>query len=683
MNADYVIQPKLPQIQKCFGSLQKFLKFRKFFALTLLLAACEDYAGLKKLPPQLLKIEQKQTSEAGRATFLVKHVYVKRDKIYEDGAPTTIGFAEVWDAATLRWGFRRRNDPANIYWVQKHKGYDALEGETFAQTVRDERKAEFSVSRLPIPLLQEDESNLEVYALFDFKGFEVEGTLTLPQGFRSKIMQLTELSGQVRSGGGNSKAEVGASVFYIHKESGGIYHGFTDDEGNYRVQIPEDGAFFRVVLQKDMHPFTDPSWAHKYQSARKSLIGLDINIQPLASGQKIVRGEALYDISAGRLNKNISTNGSPLRGYTMDTQNTEALPRAFLLFYQRYAEKVYFIESDTEGQFRLKLPTAALQSGLIHYAAEKHGYVSSSSFAVLGKGTSPEFALKTVGFVPWSEKIDDLAPIDPNADKIPLGAVQNLRVGEQGKSTIEVLWDDVENSVGYEISWSTDKNFANFKTARMSRRVEKPQKSSISRLVANTRYFVRLKALAKRGHSAWEDGPPSLPIAAKTDRATLNAPANITLKVAGGSSMELTWDAVNNNSGYRIFWSNALDSAGALDNSSANAGSADAAAGSASHTVNGLSAQTKYYFTLVSLGRGDYRDSAPSQVLNATTGKTSISSPANLQMVRKTSKTIGLSWRTVNRSRGYEVSWGTSRSADDSTTTTTGQNATSHTIGLA
>ena len=86
MNADYVIQPKLPpipQLQQYFCRFQKFLKFGGILALallTLLLAACEDYAGLKKLPPQLLKIEQKQTSEAGRATFLIKHVYVKRDK---------------------------------------------------------------------------------------------------------------------------------------------------------------------------------------------------------------------------------------------------------------------------------------------------------------------------------------------------------------------------------------------------------------------------------------------------------------------------------------------------------------------------------------------------------------------------------------------------------------------------
>ena len=584
--------------------VRKVAKFLGLFALALLLAACEDYAGLKKPPAQLLKIEQKPGKDAGRATFQLKHVYVKQDKIYQDGALTRPEFRQVWEMASLRWGFRRRNDPASIYWVQRHKSYQPLEDELFTQNVRDERKAQFSVSRLPIQLLQEDESNLEVYALFDLEGFEVEGTFTLPQGFRNQIMQLTELSGRVHSArtGGTSKSEVGASVFYIHKQSGNIYHGFADDDGNYKVQLPEDGQFFRVVLQEDMHPFTD-SWAHRYQSARKSLIGLDLEIQPLASGQKIVRGNALYDISGGNLNK--SNNGSSLRGYTMDTENSEALPRAFLLFYQRFQEKIYFLESDLKGAFRLQLPTAALHSGQISYSAQKYDYVSSSSFAVLGKGVSPEFALKTVGFVPWSEKVDDLSPIDPDAVQTPLGAPQNLRIGEKGKGSIEILWDDVENSVGYEISWSTDNNFTNAKIARMSRRVANSQKSSISRLKANKRYFIRIKALAKRGRSAYEDGPYSTSIDAKTDRATLTAPENITLKVAGGDRIELTWDAVDDNSGYKVLWSKAADMSGAS--------SVDVSAGE-SHTVNGLDALTEYYFTLISLGRSDYGESSWPQI---------------------------------------------------------------------
>ena len=242
-----------------------------FLLLTLaglFLAACEDYAGLEKPPSQLLKIEQKPNKGVGHVTFFIKHAYVRKDKIYEDGAPTQPSFTGVWDMATLRWGFRRRNDPAKIYWVQKHKNYEPLEDENFTKNVRNEDKAQFAVSRLPIPLLQEDESNLEVYALFDLEGFEVEGTFILPQGFRNDVMQLTELSGQIRSNaGGTSKTEIGASVFYIHEQSGHIYHSFADDEGNYKVYISEDGQFFRVVLQGDMHPFIDISWAHNYESS--------------------------------------------------------------------------------------------------------------------------------------------------------------------------------------------------------------------------------------------------------------------------------------------------------------------------------------------------------------------------------------------------------------------------------
>ena len=375
----------------------------------------------------------------------------------------------------------------------------------------------------------------------------------------------------------------------------------------------------------------------------------------------------LYEISDGSIKEN--NKGSSLRGYTMDTKNSESLPRVFLLFYQRSQEKIYFTESNEMGAFRIKLPTAALHSGQISYSAEKHGYVSGSDFAVLGKGVSPEFALKTIGLVPWSEKIDEnLPPFDPDAIQTPLNIPLNLRIGEQGKSNIEILWDDVENSVGYEVSWSTDKNFTTTKTARMSRRVKNPQKSSISRLKANTRYFIRLKALAKRGRSAYQDGPYSKPIEAKTDRATLNAPPNITLKIEGGDKIQLTWDAVDNSSGYKILWSKSADMS--------SAGSTEVSARE-SHTISGLDALTQYYFTLVSLGRGDYRNSEPSQVVKATTGKTSISSPANLAIVRKSSKTVELRWRTVNRSRGYEVSWGTSNAADARTATAS---STTHTI---
>ena len=183
-----------------------------------------------------------------------------------------------------------------------------------------------------------------------------------------------------------------------------------------------------------------------------------------------------------------------MRGYTIDTENTEALPRAFLLFYQRYAEKVYFVESDDEGAFRLKLPIAALQSGLISYAAEKHGYVSSRT-----------------------------------------------------DSSIKVEWPKVANASGYEISWGST---ASATGGNGSPRTITPGSSNtesvtINGLAANRNYYIKARAIGS-GNYATSDWSGA------KGQKTLPVPRNLRVVRTTDASIKVSWNAVANSSGYRL-----------------------------------------------------------------------------------------------------------------------------------
>ncbi|WGK68907.1 hypothetical protein P0082_10530 [Candidatus Haliotispira prima] len=395
---------------------------RLVFALLALLAiftwSCEESTDKRSSAPKSYMVIKKDpvTADDGRYVFEMTSFVSADQMIYEEGDVPNEKLQALWTSAVVRWGFRRKDSPDRVYWVQKNRAYTKDDGNYYSTEVGEKDKAKFVPQELPSALLQVPESNLEIYAMVNVEDLEIMGTYDLPEDFKTKIMQVTELSGRVfnfssmSGGSGRAKIVSGAGIYYIHKDTGKIFHTFSDVGGNYRISVQYYGAFFRVVLTHNMAPLV-ASYNLDYVAGRALVSQVDIGINELATGVSVAEGQ-LYDISSGILGV-LPAGGTPVSGSTVDSRNTKMIPGAFLLFYDKGGQRIYFLKSGLDGRFSFSLPAATVTvnsetpvsspsggDSLLSFIPGAYGYTSISGYTVLGVGKTPAAVLGVVGFEP-------------------------------------------------------------------------------------------------------------------------------------------------------------------------------------------------------------------------------------------------------------------------------------------
>ncbi|WGK69691.1 hypothetical protein P0082_02165 [Candidatus Haliotispira prima] len=367
--------------------------------LSIFVLSCEESSGKgTKVERSYLLVEKSPTLEAdGRYMFEISS-FVSADAVLYDKNTKDISKEKLntlWVMAGVRWGFRRKDSPDRIYWMQKNRGYTKADGNEYTVLVDDTEKAKFRPATLPAALLQEPESNIEVYAMISIEDTEVSGVYDLPANFKFDVMKGTEISGQVlqAAAGSSARAKIvpGAGVYYIHKGSGKIFHTFSDVSGEYRISVQDYGTFSKVVLSPGTAPYVAAYTLAKVPG-RVVVTGEDFRVNTLTTGVAVASSQ-LYDITAGTL-AGPTGGGVRLAGSTIEQVSTKVIPGAFLLFYDKVSSSIYFLKSGLDGRFQFRLPV-----GTLTFIPAAYGYISIHGYVAFdSENNSPAKVLESVNF---------------------------------------------------------------------------------------------------------------------------------------------------------------------------------------------------------------------------------------------------------------------------------------------
>ncbi len=381
----------------------------------LFLWSCEGPAGQTSRTPQSFVILGEAfnvlTGETQGHVFEMQNFVHTDLAVFEEGEVSTPAQQQLWDSAGIRWGFRKKDNPEPIFWVQKNKSFTTKEGEdSYTIEVEDKDKAKFAPQNLPVPLLQESESNLEIYGEINVEGTTVGGTLDLPPDFKSKIQQQRVISGKVLDFAQirlkkPDKFVPEASIYYIHKETGMVFQTFSDLNGEYSVLVMSYyGNFYRVVLAEGMWPLVE-DYELAYGADQSVLNNNDLGLNALP-GETTIANDVLYDIteyndSTQKIPDKAISEGDSIQINTIDNTSEEpkTIPGVLLLFYDKVDKKIYFAKTGQNGSPNVKLPTrsSGTVSGIIFVPAA-FGYIPEYRSLVLGQGNIPKTKLRTIGF---------------------------------------------------------------------------------------------------------------------------------------------------------------------------------------------------------------------------------------------------------------------------------------------
>lgn len=93
----------------------------------------------------------------------------------------------------------------------------------------------------------------------------------------------------------------------------------------------------------------------------------------------------------------------------------------------------------------------------------------------------------------------------PNNQTVTVGAVKGLKVKNVSGKKAKITWKKVSDAAGYQIQYSTNKNFKNAQSVTVKKGTKTSQ--TISKLKAKKKYYVRIRAYktasSKTYYSAW------------------------------------------------------------------------------------------------------------------------------------------------------------------------------------
>ena len=205
-----------------------------------------------------------------------------------------------------------------------------------------------------------------------------------------------------------------------------------------------------------------------------------------------------------------------------------------------------------------------------------------------------------------------------------------------GIDSIKVTVGEVTNATGYTLEYSTSEDFADAVSLDVSAGY-----TSVTGLSVNTTYYFRAMAL---GEGDYTDSEFSESASATTDRIQVSAPT-LTAVTTSSYSIAVTVGEVENASGYTVEYSTSEDFA--------NATSQNVSVGET--TIADLNANRTYYFRVIALGEGDYRDSEFSESVFATTDRITLTAPTLNSSVKKATATY--TWDEVPNASGYQFEY--------------------------
>lgn len=230
---------------------------------------------------------------------------------------------------------------------------------------------------------------------------------------------------------------------------------------------------------------------------------------------------------------------------------------------------------------------------------------------------------------------DDVHGIDPNTCvEVTLAAPTGLTSPTQGPTTVDLAWDAVDGAETYIVRWSL---------AGQNDWTELPPTAlltaEVSGLSDETSYDFQVQAKAVGS----VDSPWSATLTqATTSLGTLAAPTGLANPSSTGTTMDITWNEVENATAYTVEWS--LVGEGNWTT---------AQSPDTTYTITGLTIGTSYDVR-VKATAPDWTDSPYSaQIIGST--EQQLATPAGLASPSQTGTTVSLTWTAVPNATTYVV----------------------------
>ncbi|MDR2692886.1 MAG: fibronectin type III domain-containing protein [Chitinispirillales bacterium] len=201
-------------------------------------------------------------------------------------------------------------------------------------------------------------------------------------------------------------------------------------------------------------------------------------------------------------------------------------------------------------------------------------------------------------------------------------------------SSISVSWSLVNGATGYRVYRSTSFSGSYYEIAT---RTSSSTSYTDNGLSPGTAYYYKVSAYNSNVESS-----QSYPPASAT--TSLPPPSDVSANSTSSSSISVSWSSVSGVTGYRVYRSTIADGTYSYIGSTS----------STSHTDNGLSPGTTYYYK-VSAYNGDVESSKSSSYASATTDIPAPSTPANVYASSTSSSSITISWSSVSGATEYRV----------------------------
>jgi len=226
--------------------------------------------------------------------------------------------------------------------------------------------------------------------------------------------------------------------------------------------------------------------------------------------------------------------------------------------------------------------------------------------------------------------------------KIPLSSPTLIEVESTGSRTVRVSWNPIADASGYAVEYSPNDDFEN------ATQITVDNTSTTLPVRANTTYYVRVMALGTGdfSNSNWSQSE-----SAHTPAIQLDPPMLIDVRATGSYSINVSWNAVVNASGYTIQYATKDDFNDAWTQT---------VDGGTTATLSDLSVNTLYYVRIMANGTGEYSGSDYSDAESALTEKITLTAPVLGDVIAIDAETIEVSWGAVANADGYVVEFSTS-----------------------
>ncbi|MPZ73149.1 MAG: DUF4082 domain-containing protein [Nitriliruptorales bacterium] len=335
----------------------------------------------------------------------------------------------------------------------------------------------------------------------------------------------------------------------------------------------------------------------------------------------------------GTLLASATFNNETASGWQQVTFDTPVAVRAFTTYVASYFAPAGHYASDP-GYFNdveaVNSPLRALATG----QSGGNGWLSTSSTG--GFPATP--ALNGNNY--WVDVVFTPSP-GPNQPPSPPAAPKNVNATALSHSEVRLTWSDVGGEAGYRIQ-RTPAGTDTWATVGFASRDVLAHTDA--GLTPSASYNYRVLATSHYG-----DSPPSNVAAATTQTAPLSAPAapnGLTAIAASSQRIDLSWQDVTGETGYRIERS--------TDGTTGWTQVGTTAADVTAHSDTGLTASTSYSYRVVANNTAG--DSPASNVATATTlAPPPPEAPRDLTATAMSPSRIDLSWQDVAGETGYRI----------------------------